>query len=234
MLRKLLFLLLAWLSLASAASAAPIRVTGRVLAERTALAGARVELFPAYESYAEAVRQLTEKTGPVPIAKALTGEATALWLAPSRPGWVEARDADGQLVPGALARWNGQPVGITGPDGRLEIAVPGQALVLSLENGEGRGAQVFRTVEEDVQPIRLEPLRRITGRVVDALSRKPVAGAVVWSGPPLAAPAVRSGEDGTFVLTVPVARATLGLRLNAGAPGFLPDEGQTFRSPEPG
>lgn len=334
-------------------AAAPIRVTGRVQAEKAGLSGARVELFPAYEEYAEAVRRLTGKTGPVPLAKTRTdaagdfeilapesgcfrlevraegylaqeitllplvedvelpaatlmqgspvevrtagpdgrplggievqplgspllggmdrmnweliapqvttdsagrgsfpwlqlygpppviavsprflgqgahakpGEAVTLRLVPTRSGGVEVRNAEGQPVPGALARWSGRPVGITGPDGRLEIAVPEQASALTLENAEGGGAQVFRTVAEGLQPIRLEPPRRIAGRVVDALSRKPVAGAVVWSGSPLLNPAVHSGEDGSFVLTVPAAAAEVWLI--AGAAGFLRGESQ--------
>lgn len=65
--------LILWAS--SGLAAAPVRVTGRVLAEKAGLPGARVELFPAYEEYAGAVRRLTEKTGPVPIAKTRTDAA---------------------------------------------------------------------------------------------------------------------------------------------------------------
>lgn len=343
------------LSFSSALLAAPIRVTGRVQSEKSGLSGARLELFPAYESYAEAVRRLTEKTGPVPIARARTdaegdfeilvpesgcyrlevrtegylaeqvallplvedielppttlmrgspvevrtvgpdgrplagievrtlnaspwgwrgresqfrtwslipsrattdreGRASLSWLKlygpptveavspqflgqkasgkpeevitlrliPSRSGWIAARDAEGKPVPGALARWNGSPVGITGPDGRLEIAVPEGESALTLESREGWGARVARTEGQGILPVRLEPPRRIAGRVVDSLSRKPVAGALAWSGLPLVAPAARTGVDGTFSLGVPVDEGWL----EAAAAGFLAGDRQ--------
>jgi protocatechuate 3,4-dioxygenase beta subunit len=343
------------LSLSAPLAAAPIRVTGRVQSEKAGLSGARLELFPAYEGYAEAVRRLTEKTGPAPLVKARTdaegdfeilvpesgcyrlevraegylaeefplvplvedfelppttlmrgspvevravgpdgrplagievrslyaspwswriregqfrtwslipprattdregraslswykpygppaveavsprflgqkatgepAEAVTLRLSPARAVWIEARDAGGQPVPGALARWNGQPVGITGPDGRLEIAVPDGESALTLETRDGWGARVVRTEGKGLLPVRLSPPRRIAGRVVDSLGRKPVAGAVAWSGFPLVAPPVRTDAEGTFSLDVPVDEGWL----EAGAAGFLPGERQ--------
>jgi hypothetical protein len=352
---RLFLLLLApgLLALSSPLIAAPIRITGRVSDEKAGLSGARLELFPAYEGYADAVRRLTERTGPVPLAKAITDKdgafeilvpesgcfrvvvraegylaeeiailplvedvelpsttlmrasllevrtvgpdgrplagievealdsspfgrgfpeirwrwvrphavsdregrvslptfklygrptvaatsprflgqtatgsddsAVTLRLIPARAGWIEARGADGKPVPGALARWNGWPVGITGPDGRLEITIPDGEPALTLESREGWQAQVVRTQEKGILPVRLEPPLRIAGRIVDSLARRRVAGAVVWSGSPLAAPAVRSDTSGAFLIEVPAAGESW---LEAGAAGFLPSERQ--------
>ncbi len=346
------------LSFSAVLAAAPIRVTGRVQSEKEGLSGARLELFPAYEGYADAVRRLTEGTAPAPLAKAVTDadgdfeilvpesgcyrlevraegylaeefplvplveevelppttlmrgspvevrtvgpdgrplagievrslnappwgwrfregqfptwslipsrvttdregraslpwfklygpptvealsprflgqkamgkpdEAITLRLIPGRSGWIEARSVDGKPVPGALARWNGWPVGIMGPDGRLEIAVPEGESALTLESREGWGARVARTEGKEILPVRLEPPRRIAGRVVDSLSRKPVAGAVAWSGFPRVAPAVRTDAEGAFSLDVPADEGWL----EAGAAGFLPGERQLAR-----
>ncbi len=343
------------LSLAAPLAAAPIRVSGQIQSEKAALSGARLELFPAYESYAEAVRRLTEKTGPAPLATARTdaegdfeilvpesgcyrlearaegylaeeialvplvedielppvtllrgspvevravgpdgrplagievqslnaslwdwerqlrtwrlspsrattdrqGRASLPWagrydprsveavsprflgqkakgkpdevitlrLIPARSGWIEARDGEGKPVAGALARWNGQPVGITGPEGRLEIAVPEGDSALTLESREGWGARIVRTEGKGILSVRLAPPRRIAGRVVDSVSRKPVAGAVAWSGFPLVAPPVRTDAEGKLGIDV------LGDEgwVEAGAAGFLPGESQLAR-----
>jgi uncharacterized GH25 family protein len=158
------------------------------------------------------------------------GEAVTLRLSPGRAGWIEAWDAGGKPVPGALARWKGEPVGITGADGRLEIAMPEGGDALTLESREGWGARVTQAEGKGILPVRLARPRRIAGRVVDALSRKPVAGALVWSGWPLVAPAVRSGADGAFVLEVPAAEGWV----EAGAAGFLRNERQLVKKgPEP-
>lgn len=337
-------------ALALPLAAEPLRVTGLIQGQTGVLSGAQVELFPAYESYADAVRRLAEKAVPVPVAKARTdaggafeirvpesggfrlvvraegylpieipflplvedlellipfmienspvevrtvgpdgrplagvevrgsrispwgpqpraedswriaatpvatgpegravvpglkdfglpgveaisprflgqatvekpGGAITFHLIPDLARWIEARDADGKPVPGALARWNGWPVAVAGPDGRLEIAVPGDG-ALTLESREGWGAQAART-GTGLLPLRLAPPRRIAGRVVDSLSRRPVAGALVWSGSPLVAPPVRTGADGAFLLEVPAAAE---VSLAAGAAGFLPGE----------
>lgn len=73
-----------------------------------------------------------------------------------------------------------------------------------------------RTPEPSVRP---EPPRVLAGKVVDAASGLPVAGAVVWSGNPLNAPPVRSGADGSFRLEAP--SAPEGIRMNAAAAGYL-------------
>jgi protocatechuate 3,4-dioxygenase beta subunit len=351
-------------ALALPLAAEPIHVTGRVSGEKAGLSGVRVELFPAYEEYADALRRLTEKAGPAPIAKAVTdedgafeilapesgcfrlvvrtegymaeeitplplaedlelppatlmrsspmevrtvglegrplagievqaldffafrgrfwgprpptwqwvrsplasdkegrvsipifpsygspavaavsprflgqtgqekpGKVVILRLSPARSGWIEARDASGKPVPGTLARWKGWPVGITGADGRLEIAISEGEEAVTLESLEGWGARIPRAEGKGILPVRLSPPRRIAGRIVDSVSRQPVAGALVWSGSPLVAPAVRSGADGTFVLEIPAAEEGW---MEARASGFLPGERQLAKKgPEP-
>jgi hypothetical protein len=137
---------------------------------------------------------------------------------------IESRDLEGRPVPGALVRWEGRPVAVTGPDGRLEIGLPA-GVPLTLEGREGKRAQLVRTDASGtgVMPVRLEPPRHLAGRVIDAASQRPVAGAVVWSGWPLEAPAVRANAEGLFQLEVP---AWTEVWLETAAAGYLPGERQ--------
>lgn len=57
----------------------------------------------------------------------------------------------------------------------------------------------------------------VTGRVVDAGTGRPVAGALVWSGMPPELPPVRTGKDGTFRLPLPKAESSFGVA----AAGYL-------------
>jgi Carboxypeptidase regulatory-like domain len=357
---KLLAVSILCLSLASSLAAAPIRVTGTVLdQDGGALSGVRVELLPAYEGYAEAVRRLSGKTALEPVAKVSTDEegyfevaapgsgcfrlmvrkdgllpmehalvplvedrelpavnlepssslevrtmetgggkpvagvvvrilASNPWrlirdrpegwyaadrsgvsgadgrlvlpwieremaeltatsprylgqrasvqqgpravfplpsgLLPSRlEGGIEVRGAEGKPAPGALVRWQGLPLAVTGPEGRLEIALPSAESPLAVESREGWRTRAFQTDGggKGIAPVRLEPPRRISGQVVDSTTRRPVAGALVWSGWPLVAPAVHTDGEGRFQLEVPAGEE---IWLDSAAAGFLPDQ----------
>ncbi|HET9227956.1 MAG TPA: carboxypeptidase regulatory-like domain-containing protein, partial [Thermoanaerobaculia bacterium] len=62
--------------------------------------------------------------------------------------------------------------------------------------------------------------RVVTGKVVDAQTGKPVAGALVWGGLPPDLPPVRTGEDGAFRLPLPKSRRSFGVA----AAGYLLSE----------
>ncbi|HEX6898567.1 MAG TPA: carboxypeptidase regulatory-like domain-containing protein [Thermoanaerobaculia bacterium] len=265
-------------------AAEPIRVAGRVLDLETqaGMAGAWIEIFPAWEPYEQALRRLEEEAAQKPLATArprpdgsfeiaapeaglfrlvvraegrLTVEHPLVPLVeetalpevplPPRPqellesqeerfpGWwpadaewesrttkvrVQVRDGDGKPVAGAVVRRNGQAVARTGPEGRLEIAIPKDASLI-VEGQDGWRARVAAPEGDQAVTVRLQPSRTIAGRVVDALSRRPLSGALVWIGrPPVASP-VRSGDDGAFRIAIPAGEEP---SLEAVAAGYTP------------
>lgn len=78
----------------------------------------------------------------------------------SRPRTVEVVGAQGEPVAGALVRWWTWPVGVTGPDGRLSVSLPGDgAPPLLVEGPGGERAQLSPGVEPvaGVLIVRLAP-----------------------------------------------------------------------------
>lgn len=226
MIRKLFFVLLLWLSLATHLSAAPIRVMGRVLdeTEEAGVAGARVELFPAYQG----------STPPAPLASARTdaegffeiaapedgcfrlvvrAEGYATMEHPLAPLVEDRQLPTVSLLPSKLFKVTGEDTlwralgsdhpGGWRPAGRLA------------SKNETPKAPVASTTARPVPP------RRISGKVTSSASGKPVAGALVWSGWPPVSPPVRANEEGRFQLEVPPGD---GLWLETAAAGFLPAE----------
>lgn len=136
---------------------------------------------------------------------------------------IEVRDAEGRPVAGALVRWRSWPVGVTGQDGRLRTVLPGpEEPPLTIEGPSGERGQVPHAAASGNQPlvVRLGRPEVVAGRVVDAASKAPVAGALVWASP--SSPPVRTDAAGRFRLTLPRREA----RLEAVAPGYLRSERQ--------
>ena len=151
----------------------------------------------------------------------------------SDPDWqrlLEVRSPQGEPVPGVLVAigklaW---PIGLTGSDGRLELAANEKApQVVHLLTADGRH-QVVRlrppsNGEEDPAVFTLHPAPRFSGRIVSAADGRPVAGALVW-------PANRSGafvlsdREGRFGWSEKTANEKVApeWRVRAMAPGFLP------------
>ena len=355
---------LALLSLPFAVTAQPIRITGRVAGSGApGVFGARVEIFPAQEGYAEAVRRLKREPGPAPLATADTdadgrfriaapgpgcfrvvvrangylpmeyplaplveerelppvvleeensleirlagaegrplpgiaarleaeeypglgagGEVPPRWrfsrwngtsgpdgklalprmlgessrlailspeflgqgmeiqghetgpmlrLLPGPITRIEVRDAAGDPVSGALIRWRGEPVAVTGPRGRAEIAAP-QGEALTVESATGGQAKIVPAPGNGILPVRLEPPRRIAGKVVDETGGRPVQNAVLWVGWPPATPPILSDADGSFQLELPPGGEGWA---ESGAAGFLPGSRRFVRKGEPG
>ena len=285
-LRNLLFSgLIPWLALSSSLSATPLHVTGRVLDlhQGSGLAGARVELFPAYEG----------KTAPAPLASARTDQDGTFEIAAPESGCfrllvraeghlpmehplvplVEDRELpeaglnssqplevrmvgpDGQPVAGVTVRIAAQdpmrPIhgnrplgwrmaartGVSGPDGKVVLPIYQQETpeVTAFSPGflEQRvkispPAAILRLspVRQNGPPAKPVPPRRISGKVADAVSGRPVPGALVWSGWPLVAPAVYADGEGRFQLDVPAEQEVW---LEAAAAGFLPGERQRVK-----
>ena len=162
--------------------------------------------------------------------------AVTLTLAAAGPPVpIEVRDAAGRPVAGALVlagagRW---PLGLTAGDGRLTVRPPvaeGEAVHALAAGGHGTSARLTTpTPSRPAALLRLPAATPVTGRVLDALRREPLAGALVWlRGDP--ATAVRTDRTGAYRLAaVPAIPAAALLAIAPGtavvavAPGYRPE-----------
>lgn len=132
----------------------------------------------------------------------LEGPETVALPAPSG-AWrqIKAVDPEGRALAGLLLRAGPQawPVGLTDEQGGFRIAGwPEQSLELRVTDSQGFSFSQTASVPEG-QPVTLAvPVPSpFSGRIYDADSGKPLAGALVW---PVSDPGllVRSGADGRF------------------------------------
>jgi protocatechuate 3,4-dioxygenase beta subunit len=141
--RTFLVTLLLFPFLTLSLTAEPIRISGRILSRETekGLSGARVELHPAFEGYADALRRVTEKVEPAPLASTRTGGDGSFELAAPEGGFYEVVvRAEGllaekyslaplveevELPPTFLGKPQPWEVQVVGPEGR---PVPGVAV----------------------------------------------------------------------------------------------------------
>ncbi len=156
----------------------------------------------------EAVEIMASDDGWPPAAM-VAGEAPAAILRlASRPRRsLDVRLAGGEPAAGALVRQGGFWIGLTGLDGRLAVAMPAKgAVTLSVRSVDGQAAEVpwpaAGAAVTGQLPVVLRPPRVVAGRVVDAATRQPLAGALVLGdlGPP-----ARTATDGEFRLLAPEA-----------------------------
>jgi Carboxypeptidase regulatory-like domain len=162
---------------------------------------------------------------------------TRLRLLRSRGIELEARDSKGRPVAGALLRrGDGQPVALTGDDGRVQVAgdelpvAPGVAMSLEGPAGDSWAEITGQELRGSPARVTLAPLPVVTGELIDAASHRPIAGGLVWSTraglpPASSAPA---GPDGHFRLPMPAGSA---MQLNAAVPGYLPAKTTVRRRP---
>src|SRR6185369_8480312 len=147
--------------------------------------------------FAAGVFELGEESESAPVR---------LRLAAARVVTLAVRGPDGKPAPGVAARIGAGGTGVSNssgiaglsdPAGRLDVAVPAAGTEVEL-SGEGGlwGRAVFFPGEVEPRTVVLAPPRMVDGRVLDASSRGPLAGALVWTG----VAAVRTGADGTFRL----------------------------------
>jgi hypothetical protein len=189
---------------------APVRRTGRTGPDGTlALPGSPGEkawlaaIDPRFLGAGLAVDEPPAKAG----ASGKTGAGGITLRLPHRPALtLEACTPGGEPVAGALLRSSsGWPLAIAGGDGRLEVAVAGQAaghsaghptpLGLTLESPDGEmTAEVsWARARGGVLRVALAPRREAAGQLVETSGGQAVAGGVVWaecgdrfSGPPTA------------------------------------------------
>ena len=162
--------------------------------------------------------------------------AVRLRLEPCRERTIELRDPRGNPLRGIDVR---TPEGgwKAGSDerGRAPVCAPaGRDLSLVFESrGILLGQGTLRpTGKEDASPavFQLADPPSASGKVVDAATRRPLTGALVWpEGHPAAF--VRAAKDGSW--TVALSSKAEG-RVRAAAPGYLPVAAGASRAPAPG
>jgi protocatechuate 3,4-dioxygenase beta subunit len=186
-------------------------------------------------------------TGAGGIARLDAAEGGALAVSAQAPGWAGAeaeatleRGIDLPLIPGeertlevrnprdrplpdvlVLTAGGGEPLGLTGADGRLAVRLaPGEEAAVELRTAEGLvgGGALPPPAGEGPAVLAVAPPRRLSGSILAAPDRRPIAGAWVWWQEEPAVAAV-SDERGAFALPLP---PTAGARvLRVAAPGYL-------------
>ncbi|HEX3555989.1 MAG TPA: carboxypeptidase-like regulatory domain-containing protein [Thermoanaerobaculia bacterium] len=166
-------------------------------------------------------------TSPAYLGQAETlGEEGWPMVLTSRPAArLQVQGGDGHPVAGALLRWRSWPLGVTGPDGRLEVSFPAGDEPLTVEDRDGQWAAIPIPAAANPGPVlvRLKAPRILDGRVVQAGSAAPLANAFVWTRSRPLVPPAQTGADGGFRLTLSTPRE---VALKAAAPAYLPAEGR--------
>lgn len=165
--------------------------------------------------------------------RGVRGTAATIELASGAATKIQVQSADGKPAAGVLvaAGQHLHPLGLTDPSGLMETQVdPARPVPLSLLTADGRRLEARLEAarpKEDPKPRRLVlPARvAVTGRLIDADSRRPIAGGVVWDmESPIEAGV--SDEAGTFVLGGPAGRR---LEITSGAAGYMNGEPLEFQ-----
>lgn len=132
--------------------------------------------------------------------------------------------ADGAPASGVLARVgpSSHPVGFTDDAGQMTLRLPGDAKTpvhFDAPGGSQLSIHLAASPTPDAKPrtITLPAVRTLSGKVIDALSRQPVPGALVWERREDRAGSLTDGA-GLFSRT---AAAQSPARLNALARGYL-------------
>lgn len=152
---------------------------------------------------------------------ASSGGRLDLRLREGRAATVAVSDAAGRPVGGALVVLGGDwwSAGVTDPDGRLDATLPEDRIVRAL-TAAGASGQVRAANDADSVAVTLSDREVVTGTVIDAETRSPIAGALVWSVRATAAIA-RSDAAGRFRLAT-IHHAGVS-HLQASAPGHFPE-----------
>ena len=153
------------------------------------------------------------------IASTLGVTGIVVRLPAATPARLEVVDRDGRGVAGVLARAPNLlvPLAISGADGRIDLPATGPDVVLSTADGWRHALPRPPAADAVVRVERGGPTA-ISGRILDASGRRPLPGAVVWSGPDPGIHAVTDAQ-GRYRLPVP---PDPGFWLQAEAVGYVP------------
>lgn len=152
------------------------------------------------------------------------GEPLQLTLTEGEPRAVQVEDAQGRPLDDALVEWKGWPVGRTDETGSLRTVLPTEdrASYLVALAEDGRWIEE-RGIRSGALRLALPELLTIRGRVVDAESEAPVAGAVAQYGGwgVVVAETDRTGEFEMDLVPLPSSGESLPLRWRAA--GYVHD-----------
>jgi protocatechuate 3,4-dioxygenase beta subunit len=131
-------------------------------------------------------------------------------------------DATGRAVSGATILRKGHPLGRTDDTGKTLVRLPDEAVSLVLVDKAGRNTErrFAPPTDETPQVWTLPEPKTLHGKLIDANSRRPIAGAVVWPEDRLDT-AVTTDAGGTFSWS---AYSSGKVPLTAGATGYLPPD----------
>ena len=156
--------------------------------------------------------------------RGLTGGSATLALKPAVALVVEVRTPAGEPVPGVLAAVGSRPhpFATTDAEGKFTARLEkGQSIELNLLAEDGR--TLHRRFEMPTTPpkkprtLTLPDRAVVAGKLIDAESRRPIEGGVIWDAEnPLEAVVTVGG--GVFVLGGPQGSR---VRISSGAPGYL-------------
>ncbi len=134
---------------------------------------------------------------------------------------LEVRGADGKPAAGVQIRFEGFPVplGATDAQGRVTLGFPAAgSLRVRLLAPDGRRSGVYVKPGEGPATAVLPASTTLTGRVLDSATRKPLAGALVWSS---ADPGAFSRTDAAGTYRIVPIEAVGRPRIQAEAAGHL-------------
>jgi uncharacterized GH25 family protein len=164
--------------------------------------------------------------------RGLRGTSARISLQAGARRLIEVRSAEEKILPGVTAALGQQthPVGRTDDAGRIVLYLPssaGTGLDLLADDGRRLETQLQPADAEQSEAQRLTlPARLvISGRLIDAATRRALPGGVVWDQ---ADPTVAAMTDsaGGYVLGGPAGSR---LFITAGAPGYMPADAFEFQ-----
>jgi uncharacterized GH25 family protein len=165
-------------------------------------------------------------------ARGLRGTSARVGLQTGEQQQIVVRSAEGRALPAAMAVLGKQdhPVGYTDAEGRLtlHLASSGEMpLALIAEDGRRLEMQIAPSTEQPREPLQISLPERlfISGRLIDADSRRAIAGGVVWDEGDSSEASIPDAAGG-YVLGGPAGRR---LFVTAGAPGYLNADSFDFR-----
>jgi len=163
--------------------------------------------------------------------RGVSGTSSSLMLGRGAGQRLDVRGSDDEPLAGVLVLAGSPPVrvGSTDESGRLTLRVePGRTLELALLADDGRRLETRLNrpgAGEKPERLVLADRSAVAGRVIDAESRRPIEGGLVWdAGNP--AEAATTDAGGGFVLAGPAGQR---LRLTAGAQGYLAGESREIQ-----
>jgi protocatechuate 3,4-dioxygenase beta subunit len=166
------------------------------------------------------------------LRRGVTGGSAALVLVTGVQQKLEVESPDGKPVADVLVAVGSRPhpYAVSDEEGRLTVRLePGEPVELNLLAEDGRALtmrfEAAKAAQEKPRVLTLPDRALVAGKVIDAESRRPIEGGVVWNAEnPLEG--VVTDRAGGFVLSGPQGSR---MRITAGAPGYLGDRGLEYQ-----